>query len=68
MEIKKLIEELRNEIKTCQMDIAGGNGLNINSALETLGEIEKATTRVFTEKDMDFAYDKGIIDCLEKNP
>jgi hypothetical protein len=39
--IKELIKELRQEIQSCQMDIAGGNEMNVLDALDSVTEIEQ---------------------------
>jgi len=39
--INELITELRQEIQSCQMDIAGGNEMNVLDALDSVTEIEQ---------------------------
>jgi hypothetical protein len=39
--IKELITELKQNIETCKMDIAGGNELNVLDALDSVAEIEQ---------------------------
>jgi len=39
--IKELITELRQEIQSCQMNIAGGNEMNVLDALDSVTEIEQ---------------------------
>jgi hypothetical protein len=39
--INELITGLRQEIQSCQMDIAGGNEMNVLDALDSVTEIEQ---------------------------
>ncbi len=39
--IKELITELKQNIETCKMNIAGGNEMNVLDALDSVAEIEQ---------------------------
>ena len=39
--IKELITELKQNIESCKMDIAGGNELNVLDSLDSVAEIER---------------------------
>ena len=42
--MNELLEDLKNEIESCRMSTAGGNNINVDGALNTLKELEKAIT------------------------
>lgn len=42
--IKELIEELKHEINSCQMDIAGGDEMNVLDAIDAVNEIDALLT------------------------
>ena len=64
MEREQIIEDLRTEIESCRMDIAGGNSMNVNDALQTLKELAQLLTpspsqsaEEITEEDIKNAID-----------
>ena len=59
--IKELITELKQNIETCKMDIAGGNELNVLDALDSVAEIEQLIIlRVSQHRELLEAYTKQI--------
>jgi hypothetical protein len=42
--MNELLEDLKNEIESCRISVAGGNNINVDDALNTLKELKEAIT------------------------
>lgn len=61
--MNELIARLRREIKSCQMDIAGGNEMNVLDALDSVDEIEKLIVSKQSEHEANVSTCIHFCDC-----